>query len=123
MPYASAKECGRGGCHRIVPHGTRYCPEHTKVKNSSDYQIYRQNSPHAKVYKSKAWANTRLYHLHEHPFCKDCLALGIENAKDLEVDHEIPLKIWLAQGGDPLDPTNLTTRCVSCHAKKTRRGE
>ena len=116
MPYASAKECGRGGCHRIVPHGTRYCEEHTKQKNKTDHELYRKNDVGQKLYKTKAWENTRLYHLHEHPFCVDCLALGIENATDLHVDHIIPLKDY---EGDPLDPTNLQTLCRSCHTKKS----
>lgn len=123
MPIAQNKECSRGGCHRVVPHGTRYCAEHTQQKNKADYEIYRKGDVGQKVYKSKSWENTRRYHLHDHPYCSECLKLGIKNAEKPEVDHKIPLKEWIAQGGDPLDPTNLDTLCLVHHGQKTRRGE
>jgi len=120
MPHASSKECSRGGCHRIVPHNVRYCEEHTKQKNKADYDIYRRDDIGQKVYRTKAWANTRRYHLAEQPFCVECLKLGIENAQDIEVDHVIPLKRY---EGDPLDPSNLQSLCLKHNAEKTRRGE
>lgn len=123
MPYANKRNCGFGGCAAAVDSKKRFCPAHTKVKNRQDYELYRKDDVGQKVYKSKAWDNTRRYHLHEHPFCVDCLALGIDNATDLHVDHEIPLKKFILAGGDPLDPTNLTTRCRAHHAAKTRRDE
>ncbi|QWE01167.1 HNH endonuclease [Polynucleobacter sp. JS-Mosq-20-D10] len=123
MPMAQNKECSRGGCHRVVPHGTRYCAEHTQQKNKADYDIYRRDDIGQKLYRTKAWANTRRYHLAEHPFCVECEKEGIYNVENPEVDHVIPLKEWIAQGGDPLDQTNLQTLCLKHHGEKTRRGE
>jgi 5-methylcytosine-specific restriction endonuclease McrA len=120
MPYASQKNCARGGCYKASIYGRRYCPEHTKQKDKADYEIYRKDSPYQKLYKTKPWAVTRRYHLAENPFCVECLKLDIQNATDIEVDHIIPLKRF---EGDPLDPTNLQSLCPTHHAQKTRRGE
>ncbi|MBT8631632.1 HNH endonuclease [Polynucleobacter paneuropaeus] len=123
MPYANKRNCGFGGCAAAVDSKKRFCPAHTKVKNRQDYELYRKDDVGQKVYKSKAWANTRRYHLHDHPNCVECDKEGIYNVENPEVDHVIPLKEWIAQGGDPLDQTNLQTLCLKHHGEKTRRGE
>lgn len=120
MPYANPHNCAASGCKNAVLGKKRHCPEHTKAKNQQDYLLYRKDSPHQKVYKTKAWANTRRYQLAMHPFCVECLKLGIENAKDIEIDHVIPLKRY---EGDPLDPSNLQSLCISHHGVKTRAGD
>ena len=40
-----------------------------------------------------------------------------ERARDLEVDHIVPV----ADGGHPFDPANLQTLCSECHQDKTAR--
>lgn len=116
MPYAQAHNCNFGGCPKPVYGKKRYCDDHTKVKNSQDYERYRVGDVAQKLYKTKPWANTRKYHLAANPYCVDCLARGIKTAQDLHVDHIIPLKDY---AGDPLDPSNLQTLCRSCHTVKS----
>ena len=123
MPYATPKNCAAPACAKASIYGKRYCADHTKVKNSQDYERYRVGDVGQKLYKTKEWAVTRRYHLAANPFCVDCLARVIKTAQDLHVDHIIPLKDY---EGDPLDPSNLATRCRSCHtvkSNKERRGK
>ncbi len=54
--------------------------------------------------------------------CQNCGKTQKENGRKLSVDHVLPRR-WFT---DPLkadDPTNLISRCVSCHGKKTARAE
>jgi len=112
-PVANPKECGRGGCHRIVPHNVRYCEEHTKQKNRTDHQIYKSAETRA-FYKTSTWKHTRADVLHYEPYCRHCALVGV-NTLAVEVDHIKPI----SQGGDKWDRDNLQPLCQQCHARKT----
>lgn len=114
MPWASQKNCARGGCAKASIYGRRYCQEHTKQKDKADYDIYRRNDAGQKIYKTKLWANTRKDVLHYEPFCRECAKSGIETLA-VDVDHIKPI----AQGGDPWDRGNMQPLCRPCHARKT----
>lgn len=113
MPRASDKECGRVGCHRIVPSGVRHCDEHRKQKNRTDHQIYKSKETQA-FYKGSTWRHTRADVLHYEPLCRECGKLGIETAAT-EVDHITPI----AAGGDKWDRENMQPLCKPCHSRKT----
>jgi len=62
-----------------------------------------------KFYKSAAWQHLRRWHLARNPICVDCQAV-----ERLQVHHVIPRKVDPSRA---LDPTNLKTLCIVCHAK------
>lgn len=65
------------------------------------------------VQRMFTWSNVRTQILERDDYaCVECGSGG-----DLEVDHVEPI----ANGGHPLDESNLRTLCASCHAEKTAR--
>ena len=115
MPTANPKECSRGGCHRIVPSGTRYCKEHTQQKNRTDHQIYKSKETQA-FYKTSTWRHTRADVLHHEPYCRECAKVGVETLAT-EVDHIQPI----SAGGDKWDRENMQPLCKNCHSVKTAK--
>lgn len=70
----------------------------------------RETHPNKSFYNSTKWKRTRDRQLFDHPLC-ECGAIATD------VDHIVPIE-W---GGDKWAPANLSSKCASCHGKKTRR--
>lgn len=64
-----------------------------------------------------AWRRRRKKHLVLHPWCEDCLELGLK-VKATDVDHVRPLA-----GGGADDDSNYRSRCHSHHSSKTCRAD
>lgn len=113
MPLAAPHAC-MPGCPEIVPHGTRWCPAHTKKALVDDRD--RRGSAHERGYDAR-WRARRRAHLEKSPLCVMCLAekpSRVEPATD--VDHITPHK-----GNQVLfdDDKNLQSLCKSHHSQKT----
>ena len=67
-----------------------------------------------RFYNSTHWRKARLLQLARCPLCEDCRRIGLLRAATC-VDHII----GLANGGAPLDPSNLSSLCDSCHSRRT----
>ena len=67
-----------------------------------------------RLYDTAVWKRLRAQQLRAHPLCEDCLQFGIVRPA-ADVDHRKALK----DGGEPLDPGNLASRCHPCHSMKT----
>lgn len=67
-----------------------------------------------RLYDTATWRRLRKQQLRDHPLCEDCLGAG-HAIPATDVDHRVALK----DGGEPLDPANLASRCHSCHSIKT----
>lgn len=64
-------------------------------------------------YNSKVWKKLRARQLKKYPYCQECgviYSLQIDHIKE----HENNIELFL-------DPNNLQTLCIKCHAKKTRQ--
>lgn len=69
----------------------------------------------SKFYDLREWRDViRRRQLAQHPLCHHCAARAIVKAAT-EVDHIVPM----SEGGDPRDPANLQSLCMSCHSRKT----
>jgi len=67
-----------------------------------------------RLYDLAVWHRLRAKQLQDEPLCRHCHARGIiELATD--VDHIVPI----ANGGAPLDQSNLQSLCHLCHTRKT----
>lgn len=64
--------------------------------------------------RGRKWMERRAAWLRKNPLCQDCLDEGRVNAKELEVDHVVPLY----KGGKD-DESNYRTRCKEHHKAKT----
>lgn len=71
-------------------------------------------------YKSKKWRQTREVILKRDNFeCQECKRNGkVTTGERLDVDHLLELEDYPELA---LEPTNLETKCVTCHNKKHKR--
>lgn len=72
------------------------------------------------LYQSYRWHKFSLQYLKEHRLCAMCLEKGLTEIAKV-VDHVIPLVIWVPQGGDPYDTTNMQPLSKKCHSVKTKQ--
>mgnify|MGYP000078324698 CR=1 FL=1 len=63
-----------------------------------------------------AWRRIRAYVL-----TRDAYACQIQGPTCLGAATEVDKRIPVAQGGDPLDPSNLSSVCAPCHKAKTQQ--
>jgi 5-methylcytosine-specific restriction endonuclease McrA len=61
------------------------------------------------------WKRTRLYILQRDPVC---ITPGCNNPST-EVDHKIRASVWVSQGNNYYDDSNLQGLCHRCHSSKT----
>ena len=54
--------------------------------------------------------------------CQNCGKTQQENGRKLSVDHILPRR-WFTHPSEADDSSNLISRCISCHGKKTARAE
>jgi 5-methylcytosine-specific restriction enzyme A len=102
------KICGHAsGCTKLVPSGTRYCPEHTKQRNwaGASGRPRSRNIPDS----TKAAVLQRDGFLCQLAY-EGCQGFGTT------VDHTIPV----SEGGSD-DPSNLQAICAACDSKKSSR--
>lgn len=114
--------CGTLNCTHLVPHGTRYCPEHGKP-------AYQQRSRVSERTESARRTGTRRFNQHVRPAVlkRDnfscqlnidgvCVSRGEPLPADqLEIDHILEVAYG---GSDDLD--NLRTVCRPCHRRRGR---
>lgn len=71
--------------------------------------------PQHPFYSTKVWKEARATQLRLRPYCEICLAIGIKT-KAIDVDHRVPINA----GGQPLEPSNFSSKCRTHHSQKTR---
>lgn len=79
MPSKAARPCAYPGCPELVTKGSR-CAAHTQpvveVRDPIRHRLY-----------GRSWREQRRKYLQSHPWCEDCLKVGIYNPAT-EVHHE-----------------------------------
>jgi 5-methylcytosine-specific restriction enzyme A len=100
------KICGRAGCPKLCPSGTRYCPEHTKERNwaGASGRPRSRNIPDS----------VKLNVLRRDGFLCTIRYEDICEGYATDVDHITPVS---EGGGDEL--TSLASACRSCHRRKS----
>jgi 5-methylcytosine-specific restriction protein A len=112
MPARIKTRCNQPGCPRAVR--GRFCDEHARSV-PSPAERRRPTAPE-RGYDSR-WRKLRTWYIKRHPLCEDCWdEEGVVNARDIEVDHIIPIKV---RPDLRLEATNLRSRCRSHHQRKT----
>ncbi len=79
----------------------------------------QRRADHA-FYCSDVWRRARAWHLAEHPLCVVCEAEDRGPVEAKVVDHIIPRKEAPELA---LSAENLQSLCLSCHSRKTARGQ
>jgi 5-methylcytosine-specific restriction endonuclease McrA len=106
------KPCGRPGCRELVPKsGPRFCPKHGAVEADRHAAEERARSAARRDWYGPDWRKARREHLARNPACVKC-----GTTERLEVHHKIGIR---KRPDLRLDPANLETRCVRCHAAFT----
>jgi len=97
-----------------------YCADHidTLREAKREHDRKRRSDPLRKLYNTARWAAIRLIVLARDPLCMDgrvceCKALSTV------VDHKMPARLWVCNGGDFFDESNLQGLCAACHNTKT----
>ena len=105
MPLRPPRRCP--GCHQLVDGSCRTCSRQTSRRRGT-----RQEQGY-----DEDWLRLRQWHLAGNPLCLYCERNGRLTPAD-QVHHRDPF----ATLEDPrrLDPDNLESVCISCHAKITR---
>lgn len=109
MPSAAQSYCTEPRCPNMGIYRGR-CKDHARKQERTRY-----NAATRKWYSSDAWKNLRAVVLSAEPVCTDC-----RQAPSTLVDHKVPHRgdyalFW--------DRANLAGMCVTCHGRKTARGE
>ena len=107
MPAAPLKYCAR--CQGV-------CTGACKNEASREYDKGRRDDPFKALRNTARWRALRLFIKLRDVLCKKC---GHQVIK--EIDHIVPARLWVAQGGDFFDKSNLQGLCKSCHSIKTRK--
>lgn len=106
-------------CHALAD--GPYCEQHKHLAhaNSRAYDAHRRkNDPFRRYYLTARWRAVRLIVLARDIMCRmGKLCEGREFAT--EVDHITPARVWVANGGDFYDESNLQGLCSRCHKSKT----
>jgi 5-methylcytosine-specific restriction enzyme A len=113
VPRAAPRPCTAAGCPNLVTtRGQSRCPEHRQT-----YQQTPDAKARKRIYASRRWQGVRRSILRERPWC------AVDGCPELahDIDHVVPLRTILEQGGDPFDLSNCQPLCVPHHRQKTRR--
>lgn len=132
-------ECGEVGCHRIIPIGQRYCPQHQaehegawqakkndyrrsklaqaiKEQKAKTYDQTQRDPEAVAFYHSKRWQAVRdAVYARDGATCQVCGNV-LDNRKI--IDHIIPRRLCTKE--QALDSSNLWTLCSKCHYRKTK---
>ena len=124
MPKKAKKPCSYPGCPELVDKG--YCEKHRKDSQESPTKISKsqpKSSEDLRIHRlyGRAWQKRRAVQLASHPWCEDCLNVGIYSGAT-DVHHVIK------HGGDPIlfNSSPLISLCHGCHSRRTlgeMRGE
>ena len=119
MASVPLRKCIEPGCRKLI-RGSARCAEHEVIAKRDAWRRADASrlSSSKRGYNAR-WRRFRQYWLARHPLCEECMRRGRTTAASV-VDHIVPHRgdcelFW--QDG------NVQSLCVSCHARKTRRGE
>jgi 5-methylcytosine-specific restriction enzyme A len=111
--------CTNPTCPNLTPDGGRcaLCRAEAVAEYNRTYHTTPQARARKAIYNSRRWRGLRRTVLRARPWCEasDCPNLATD------VDHIVPLRVILANQGDPFDPTNVQPLCKRHHAEKTAR--
>ena len=111
MPYIAKHPCSHPGCPNLVPHGMKYCKEHSSMHQGEDRPRANERGYNAR------WRKARKRYLTKHPLCVECLKKDPPMYREATVvDHIRPHR------GDPVlfwDESNWQALCKECHDLKT----
>jgi 5-methylcytosine-specific restriction enzyme A len=113
-PLRLKTRCRHRGCPKTTRNG--WCEEHAPERYHRDSDRCR-GTPAERGY-DEAWRRLRASYYREHPLCEDCLDEGVYSPEGIEVDHVIPIHV---RPDRRLDGTNLRSRCVTHHRRKTQQ--
>jgi len=116
MPYKPARPCRFARCAAFAVEDESYCVSHLPIAVEARKQQDRDRGNSWTRGYDHDWKRLRDHHFRSNPLCVSCLKNGRIEIGEV-VDHIQPI-----QGrNDPrrLDPGNLQTLCVKCHAVKT----
>ena len=82
-----------------------------------EQRLYRPEAPAAARGYDMDWRKLRAEHLAREPFCRGCLAEGVERMAVM-VDHRVSIKDAPERR---LDPSNLQSLCWKHHNSKTQK--
>lgn len=132
-------ECGQPLCHRIIPVGQRYCPEHQaqheqewqakkdayrrsklaqaiKVSKAKEYDQLQRDPEATAFYHSKQWRKVRDY-VYARDMATDQVTGQVLGDRKI-VDHIIPFR--LCKPSEALDSSNLWVLSYRTHYRKTK---
>lgn len=131
-------KCGQPLCHRVIPIGQRYCPEHQKqheqqwqakkaeyrrsklaqaikAQRAKNYDQNKRDPEAMAFYHSKQWQHVRDYvYARDGAQCQVCGNILGKKA----IDHIVPRRLCTPE--QALDSSNLWTLCYKCHYRKTK---
>jgi len=114
MPSAALTPCTVPGCPALLIRGSRRgrCATHRRERERAREQTRPDRD---RFYDTQGWRRFRKWFLARHPLCEmGCNAEGRTTAAT-DVDHIVSL----AQGGAPLDESNVRAACHPCHSRHT----
>lgn len=131
--------CGQPLCHRVIPIGQRYCPEHQKqheqewqakklayrksklgqaikAQQAKQYGMNKRDPEAVAFYHSPQWQRVRDYvYARDGATCQVC---GNVITDRKIIDHVVPRRLCTPE--QALDSSNLWTLCYKCHYRKTK---
>lgn len=90
----------------------------TFLKRRTEPKPEVRRDPYRHIYQSARWHRFSKNYIKANPLCNTCLKEGKTESSEV-TDHIVPLVIWIPQGGDPYDLTNLQPLSKVCHNRKT----
>lgn len=110
MPSAAPRPCAHPACTELVPNGR--CTAHARQQDRD------RGTAQERGYGAR-WQRARASYLSHHPMCAHCLQTG-RTTLAVVVDHVLPHRgdhdLFWASG-------NWQSLCITCHNRKTARGE
>jgi 5-methylcytosine-specific restriction endonuclease McrA len=118
MGMRARRICKR--CHSIAVAGSSFCERHQGADAARE-RTYRDPGLQ-RLYKTRAWAQTRAAVLARDEQCTATLPNGSRCTRlSTDVHHVVRAEVWLAQGGDFCDMDNLAGVCRECHSRHTAK--
>lgn len=88
--------------------------EEAREQRRRDFDRRRKDDPFRHLYNLALWQTIRRAILRRDPLCMMCHVIA-----SAVVDHVIPARLYVAQGGSFWDKKNLQGLCKECHDRKT----
>lgn len=106
-PRDVTRETGCRVCGAVIPEDTRlrrYCTRRCRTIANTVQRMFTWSAVRERVLDRDDWT---------------CQACGVDVSEDSDADAEVDHITPLADGGRPLDESNLITLCGGCHGEKT----